>query len=62
MIDPLLGTKKAADYLGISKGTLDVWRSTGRYQLPFIKIGRIIKYRQSTLDTFIEQRTMTHTK
>jgi len=55
--DAILDNAAAAEYLGISTGTLDVWRSTKRYAIPFIKVGRLVKYRQSALDTFLESRT-----
>lgn len=55
--DAMLDNAAAAEYLGISTGTLDVWRSTGRYAIPFIKVGRLVKYRQSALDAFLESRT-----
>jgi len=54
-------TTSAAKYLGIEPGTLNVWRSTGRYGLPFIKVGRLVKYRQSILDAFLQDRTRTQT-
>ncbi len=56
-----LTRKEAANYLGVAPGTLDVWASTGRYDLPFVKIGRFAFYRRSSLDAFIEDRTQTST-
>jgi excisionase family DNA binding protein len=56
-----LNRKKAADYLGVTEGTLAVWACTGRYELPFIKVGRKVFYRQRDLDTFLESRMQTHT-
>ena len=55
--DQLLNSKQAADYLGIAVETLNVWRCTKRYDLPYIKVGRLVKYRQSALDAFLESRT-----
>ena len=49
---------EAAAYIGVVPGTLEVWASTGRYDLPFIKIGRRVFYRRSDLDAFIERRTV----
>ena len=49
----LLSRREAALYLGISEQTLAIWKCTGRYQLPFVKIGRLIKYKVSDLDAFI---------
>lgn len=55
-IEPLLDRKSAARYLRVSPGTLAVWACTKRYDLKFLKIGRAVRYRQSDLDAFIEQR------
>lgn len=49
----LLSRKQAAEYLGISEGTLAVWACTGRYNLPVVKVGRLSKYRLADLDAFI---------
>lgn len=52
----LLNRKQAAEFLGISVGTLEVWAATKRYNLPYIKVGRLAKYRLSDLEQFIESR------
>lgn len=54
----LLSREQAASYLGVTSRTLAVWKSTGRYNLPVIKIGRLVKYRISDLDNFIARRTV----
>ena len=48
---------EAAEYLGVSPGTLSVWRSVGRYNLPFVKVGRLVRYQQDVLDAWLESRT-----
>lgn len=53
----LLNEKQAAKYLTVSPGTLSVWRSTGRYSLPFVKVGRRVRYRLSDLDAWLEARS-----
>ena len=53
----LLDEKQAAEYLTVSPGTLSVWRSTGRYSLPFVKVGRRVRYRLSDLDAWLEARS-----
>lgn len=53
----LLDEKQAAAFLTVSPGTLSVWRSTGRYQIPFIKIGRAVRYRRADLTAWMESRT-----
>ena len=53
----LLDDKAAAAVLDVTPGTLSVWRSTGRYALPFLKIGRKVRYRRSDLLAWLEKRT-----
>lgn len=52
----LLDDKAAAIVLDVTPGTLSVWRSTGRYALPFIKVGRKVRYRRSDLMTWLDKR------
>ena len=53
----LLDEQQAANLLTVTSGTLSVWRSTGRYNLPFIKIGRNVRYRRADLEVWLELRT-----
>lgn len=53
----LLSPEEAATYLGIVENTLSVWRSTGRYNLPYIKVGRLVKYRIADLEEFLARNT-----
>ena len=53
----LLSEQEAAEVLDVSPGTLSVWRSTGRYQLKFLKIGRKVRYRRSDLLAWLAART-----
>jgi excisionase family DNA binding protein len=55
--DPLLSRKEAAEYLGIDARTLANWKCSGRYRLPAVRVGRLVKYRKSALERFIEERT-----
>jgi len=54
--DQLLLPKKVASILCVSRHTLSIWRSTGRYPLPYCKIGSRVLYRQSDVFAFIESR------
>jgi len=56
--DPVLSRREAAKYLGIAEKTLAVWASTGRQNLPMVKIGSRVKYRRSALDSFIASREL----
>lgn len=55
-IAELVDESEAAKILDTSPGTLSVWRCTGRYALPFVKIGRKVRYRRSDLAAWIESR------
>lgn len=52
----LLDPSAAAVAIGVSPGTLSVWRSTGRYSLPFIKVGRKVRYRRCDLESWLQSR------
>lgn len=60
-VSEMLTPEQAAEYLGLKPQTLAVWRSTGRYSIPFVKVGRNTRYRKADLDKFLEQRTIAHT-
>ena len=57
MENNLLDEKQAAEVLTVEPGTLSVWRSTGRYSIPFVKVGRRVRYRRSDLLAWLESRT-----
>ena len=58
MSEQLLNTTQAAEVLQVTPGTLMVWRSTKRYPLKFVRVGRNIRYRSSDLEAFLNARTM----
>ncbi len=53
----LIDEREAAALLATTAGTLAVWRSTGRYGLPFIKVGRLVRYRRADLLAWLDART-----
>jgi DNA-binding XRE family transcriptional regulator len=57
LTERLLSRSEAAEFLGVSSKTLANWYSEDRYALPTIKIGRLVKYRVTVLQDFIEDRT-----
>jgi len=62
MADKLLNTIKASDYLGVNNKSLANSRHTGTgMQIPYIKMGRVVRYRQSDLDAYIEDNVCRHT-
>ena len=58
-IQPALMTREeAAKYLGMSMATLATWVSKNPGRLPYVKMGRLAKYRKEDLDNFIEKNTI----
>ncbi len=55
-LDKLLTPEEVANILGVSANTLNVWRCTKRYNLPYIKLGRSIRYRYEDVQHFIKER------
>jgi predicted DNA-binding transcriptional regulator AlpA len=62
--DPLLPPVVAAQYLGMKEQTLAVWRMARRKRksppppLPFIRLGRQVRYRLSDLQAFLAAETV----
>lgn len=56
----LLTEAETSELVGVSQQTLGIWRCTGRYRLPFVKIGRLVRYRRRDVDEWLESRTVRH--
>jgi excisionase family DNA binding protein len=54
-----LTNKQAAEYIGITPGTLHVWRCKNRYEIPYLRIGSKIRYRVEDLEAFLASRLVT---
>lgn len=54
-IEKPFSNQQAADYLGMTAATMNKWRCTGEGPR-FMKVGRLIKYRRSDLDEFLQAR------
>ncbi|EIC19839.1 helix-turn-helix domain-containing protein [Thiorhodovibrio frisius] len=50
----LLDTKQAAAYLNISPSTLETWRVRKTCIIPYLKLGKSVRYRKQDLDSYIE--------
>lgn len=53
-IEPLLTTEQAAQILCIKPRTLVIWRHEQRSELPFVRIGRAVRYRLLDINSYIE--------
>jgi|TARA_Y100000294_G_C8428990_1_gene285997 excisionase family DNA binding protein len=56
--DTLLSSKEMALIYGFSKKTLENHRAQ-RVGIPYIKIGRMVRYRKSDVDQYLEQHRIT---
>ena len=54
MSDVWMNCKETAEYLGVAHRTLQHWRSNG-YGPKFILRGRILRYRRSDVDAWLEE-------
>jgi excisionase family DNA binding protein len=54
----LLTTREVAKLLKTAYSTLLTWRTTKRYPLKYIKVGRKVLYRRSDVMSFLESRTV----
>ncbi len=50
----LLKTAEAAAILGIGKSTLDQDRLYGKLGLPFVRLGRSVRYRRSDIEAYLK--------
>jgi hypothetical protein len=58
-IEKLYTQEEAARMLGLKNPkTLSVWRSTKRYDLPYIKVGRFVRYTGRGIKGFLDSRTV----
>ena len=53
--EALINRQQAAAMLGCKATTLAIWKCTNRHALPYIKIGKNIRYRVSDIKDFIEK-------
>ena len=56
-----LSTEQVAIILDTSINTLSVWRSTGRYNLSYVKVSRRVAYPLSNVAKFLLKREVKHT-
>lgn len=51
----LISPPEAANMLGLSLQTLAVWRCEKRQPLPYVKVGRLVRYRLVDVEAFISR-------
>ena len=56
-MEKLYTIEEISNYLGIGAQTLNIWRSQKK-NLDFIKVGHLIRYRESDVRSFLNRKTV----
>ena len=56
-LDPLMTEQQLADLLGKSPKTLEADRGKG-VGIPYVRVGRSIRYRTSDVEKYLDERTV----
>ena len=49
----ILSNREAAEFLGVNEGTLSNWRCSKAVEIPYVKVGRSVKYMRESLIEFL---------
>ena len=60
--EELLNEQEVAEILKIKPATLAQWRCLKRFNLPYFKIGKLVRYKAEDLKKWIENRGVTDGK
>jgi excisionase family DNA binding protein len=52
----LLTVKDVSEYTGLAPDT--IYKVVSQRRIPFIKVGRLVKFNQGTLDAWLKQHTV----
>lgn len=50
----LLSREEAANYLKVSPSTLANWACTKKFNIPYFRVGRSVRYRLRDLEAFVQ--------
>lgn len=53
-LDECVDTDTAARILGVSAAALEKWRARGNSPLRFVRVGRLVKYRLSEIERYLD--------
>ena len=54
----LMTPAEVAELLGVQVQTLTAWRCRGAQELPYVKAGRLVRYREADVERFVQMRTV----
>jgi len=55
-MEKLLNIEELSNLLGVEVSTLYIW--THRKTIPFIKVGRLIRFKESAIQAWLQQKTV----
>ncbi len=55
----LLAMSDIADHLGVTKRTIQAWRADGGLPPPDFAMGKVVRWRRATIETWIKRRAAT---
>jgi len=55
---PLISSEEAANILDLKPSTLSQMRWRGDRRLPYVKLGKSVKYKRSDIEAFINKNTI----
>lgn len=58
MQNKFFSRRALAEMLGVSESTLATWASTGRVNIPFVRVGRCVRYRTEDVEAFLAANTV----
>ena len=58
-IPQLLTPEQTAAALGVKSQTLALWRCNKRYDLAWVKVGRLVRYREDDVASFLAKHRFT---
>lgn len=58
MQNEFFSRRALAKMLGVSESTLATWASTGRVNIPYVRVGRCVRYHISDINAFLAANTV----
>lgn len=55
-VDEVMTTQEVAEYLKVPVKLLEQWRWSKAVNLPFIKLGRLVRYNKSDVDKYLQSK------
>lgn len=53
----LMPPAEVAELLGVRPQTLTAWRHRGAQELPYVKVGRLVRYKAADVERFVNPTT-----